>query len=320
MDLCKQTRKQLLDECQEMLEYALSKGLSVPEKVLERIGSACQTEGEGTDAMATQGKLTLPQLGSAHQQLSKLILPATPGALSYLSEHRCKNAKNWWRRLGPIPLIRYLIVAALVSLVLMLGLAAIEGIDGHLEWANGGGLFVLGDELFLLAAAGLGASFAALFKASQYITNRTFDPQFINTYWLRFVLGLIAGMVLAMLIAPSESAAGPASGVQTESMSANISYFTKPLLAMLGGFSASGVYRILSRLVQAFETLVAGKATVGEELLTQRRLLDAEQTQARATLAARLANLRSQSAEGTLSDGIDQIISELTGEDADTSS
>jgi len=314
MDLCKQTRKQLLDECREMMEHALSKGLSVPEKVLKRIESACRDQGEEADSVTRQEELTLSQLGFAHQQLSKLILPATPGALSYLSEHRCKNAKNWWRRLGPIPLIRYLIVAALVSLVLMLGLAAIEGIDGHLEWANGGGLFVLGDELFLLAAAGLGASFAALFKASQYITNRTFDPQYINTYWLRFVLGLIAGMVLAMLIAPSESTAGAASAVQTESLSANISYFTKPLLAMLGGFSASGVYRILNRLVQAFETLVAGKATVDEVLLTQRRLLDAEQTQARASLAARLANLLRESAEGTLSDGLDQIINELTGD------
>ena len=84
---------------------------------------------------------------------------------------------------------------------------------------------------------------------------------------------------------------------------------------MLGGFSASGVYRILSRLVQAFETLVTGQVTADEKLLTQRRLLDAEQTQERASLAARLANLRRESAEGTLSDGLDQIINELTGGD-----
>ena len=92
---------------------------------------------------------------------------------------------------------------------------------------------------------------------------------------------------------------------------------------MLGGFSASGVYRILSRLVQAFETLVTGEASADEQLLTQRRLLDAERTQERAAMAARLANLRrhgSDETEGELDQGLDQIIAELTGETVDSDS
>jgi hypothetical protein len=41
---------------------------------------------------------------------------------------------------------------------------------------------------------------------------------------------------------------------------AGLYYFTKPLLAFLGGFSARVVYRILTRLVEALESFVDGSA------------------------------------------------------------
>lgn len=56
--------------------------------------------------------------------------------------------------------------------------------------------------------------------------------------WVRFNLGLIAGMVLAVLV-PIDT------GSKT---------FERPLLALLGGFSASVVYRILQRLVDTLES------------------------------------------------------------------
>ena len=58
---------------------------------------------------------------------------------------------------------------------------------------------------------------------------------------MRFIHGLIAGIVLPELI--------PVQGDQA---------LSRPLLALLGGFSASVVYRLLSRLVDTLESLFQG--------------------------------------------------------------
>src|SRR5438270_13746307 len=98
--------------------------------------------------------------------------------------------------------------------------------------------------MHLISAAGLGACFYALFKARRFITNGTYDPKYEPTYWVRFILGITAGTLLALLI----PVGGSAGSVE----------LTKPLLALLGGFSAEAVYRILLRMVETLETLVQG--------------------------------------------------------------
>jgi hypothetical protein len=104
------------------------------------------------------------------------------------------------------------------------------------------GLSLLVNELFFLAAGGLGAAFSALFTAYRYIADGTYDPKYESTYWLRFILGLMAGLLLPALVPlTSEGETGAV---------------TRPLLALLGGFSASVLYRVLERLVTTVETLV----------------------------------------------------------------
>jgi hypothetical protein len=60
------------------------------------------------------------------------------------------------------------------------------------------------------------------------------------------VLGLIAGVILAMLLPDV---------LNNSDAAAN---FSPPLLALLGGFSAPVVYGVVSRLVDAVGTLVGG--------------------------------------------------------------
>ena len=107
------------------------------------------------------------------------------------------------------------------------------------------GIPLLLNLLFLLTAAGLGACFAALFQANRYIADCTFDTKFESSYWIRLILGLMAGLILSQMIPLSEGS--------------NAIAVTKPTLAMLGGFSAAVVYRIMHRLVEAVESLVKGE-------------------------------------------------------------
>jgi hypothetical protein len=109
------------------------------------------------------------------------------------------------------------------------------------------GLPLLLHELFYFTAAGLGASFAVLFEVNQSTLNATFDPFHEPFYWARFALGLIAGVMLAELV-PEDLSKPMAHKV------------AKPILALLGGFSASVVYRVLVHLRNTIVTLVPGGA------------------------------------------------------------
>ncbi len=112
---------------------------------------------------------------------------------------------------------------------------------------NSQGLPLLINLTFFIVSAGLGASFAALFQANKYIVKGTFDPKYESSYWIRFVLGLIAGLVLSELVPIHSTDPGVSMG--------------KPTIAMLGGFSAALVYRLLFRLVETVESLVRGSAS-----------------------------------------------------------
>ena len=104
---------------------------------------------------------------------------------------------------------------------------------------------------------GLGACFAGLFQANRYIANNTFDPKFESSYWIRIVLGLMAGIILAELIPLNLLSESGTSGSESGG-SSSIAALGKPVLALLGGFSAAAVYRIIARIVDALESLVRG--------------------------------------------------------------
>ena len=135
-----------------------------------------------------------------------------------------------------------------------------------------------GEVILVVASAGLGSVFSILFPLSEQVATCTYDPSNDARYLFRIVLGLVAGIILAALI-PVEQIAG-------------LEELTQPLLALLGGFSASTVYRILQQLVSALEAAFQGDPK--ERLQQELRLASAKAEASKQARDLRLVDLLSK--------------------------
>jgi hypothetical protein len=275
---------QLFKEAEAMATYALSSGLRVPGSTLETVACAEDALKElsavGSDGAVGNGARpskadVVKRLTLAHEQLARIVAPATPRTLLLLSRERDVARLAF---LGPVRLVRQMMIVAVVLLGAFILTALSPDVNGTSgDIFSSSGLKLLVNEMFLLSAAGIGAAFTALFRANRYIANGTYDPKYESSYWVRFILGLIAGIVLPVLI--------PIKG--TDSLS-------RPLLALVGGFSASVVYRILSRLVETVESLFQGdqqKILATREMAVQLRTSE-QRVQDQLRLASALMKLR----------------------------
>jgi len=247
--------EQLVLECEAMAKYAFASGLAAPGKIIQvlenfikKAAAGVEPAGDSSATNATNGAAgpapDIRPLVAVHEKLAKIVEPAKPRTILLMEEERQRSGV--FKFLGSVAFIRRMILAAIICLVLFVGISLSPEIGnqpGSWNLFESSGWSLLLKELFLLSAAGLGASFTALFKANRYIIEGTFDPKYESSYWIRFSLGFIAGMILATLI-PIE-----------KSLEAD---FGKPLLAMLGGFSADLVYRIISRVIESLESLFRG--------------------------------------------------------------
>jgi hypothetical protein len=90
---------------------------------------------------------------------------------------------------------------------------------------------------------------------------------------------------------------------------------TKPTLAMLGGFSAAVIDRIIHRLIEAVESLVKGEdrdSTAVQEQALQARLA-AQSTQTRMQLVASLTKLLQQLAATVSPEALRQELDRIMG-------
>lgn len=218
--------KQLATECEAMLRYALNYGLVVNPTICEVVTAAL---GE------TKDPPSVVQLTKAHRLLSTIVAPATP--LGILSVH----ARPWYR----IPLLSSFVAVAVLSILGMLGI----GISPLVEIGPGagnpmlsGGMVLLINQLYFISIASLGACFHGLFTVNRYIVQGTYDGIYATTYLVRYLLGVMSGLILASLIQIDQDGA--------------LSALARPLLALIGGFSASVVYRVMQRLVETVERLL----------------------------------------------------------------
>lgn len=101
-------------------------------------------------------------------------------------------------------------------------------------------------------AAMLGAAFYTLYTANTYIVRRTFDRAYTIHYVVRFVLGVVAGVILAnfgeYVLTGNLSAGADTAGI----------ILTQTVLALLGGYSADAVNAIFTRVAETLTTLVRG--------------------------------------------------------------
>jgi hypothetical protein len=245
----------------------------------------------------------LRELAGIHRRLAFTITPARPQTVLLLECERQRRHRLAWLR--PVPLIRGLTITAVFFLLAVVGTAlsdhvSTENIErGFLDSA---GAQLLWNALFLLFCAGLGASFSALFMAHRYVANATYDPKFDASYGARMILGLIAGLILVELL--------PQHLFDQGSMHA----FGKPALAMLGGFSATAVYRLLQRLVDALETLVRGDASIQAQasIDAHRAQTASERVRWQGDLAARLMGLQQSIEAGASAESIQRRLAEFT--------
>jgi uncharacterized membrane protein len=286
-------RDQIVRECQAMAEFAFARGRQVPGWVVQAIhAAAC------TPADAEGQPQEMKRLAAAHETLARVVTPATPQSLVMLDD----EAASALSFLGPVPFVRRMSIAAMVTaaafVVLSLRPEINDPANGDIMTADGMRLLV--NEVFFMAAAGLGAAFHALFQANRYIVERSFDSRYEPSYWIRFLLGVIAGLIMVTLV-PLNASSGHG--------------FARPTLAMLGGFSAAAVYRILARLVETLESLVQGDARSMQEARERGAKLDADQEMARQRMkmAADLVALQQQLSAGAGGDELREQLARIVG-------
>ena len=286
-------RAQLNAEVRSMLRHAFANGVEIPSSLT----SAVATLDAGPDAPAAS---TLQALAALHAQLAKVVAPARPGTLRLLHGQAVRQRLAI---LGPLPNLRRLTLAAFVFVAIFVGLSTSPLIDAP---TMSGELYALSGMrqlvalCFLLAAAGMGSTFQALFTAHGYAANATYDPMYDASYWVRISLGLVAGLMLAVLV-PLHPPGGQGSTLE------------KPLVALLGGFSAGLVHQILQRLVDTVTSVFDG-----DPRRQQQREQDLARTdtrhaiaETRIDVAGQVVHLRDQLAQGASPQSINQMLNTL---------
>jgi uncharacterized membrane protein YciS (DUF1049 family) len=307
--------RQLFLECEAMAQFAFSSGLTVPPSLMPKLVSLKLMPvssgqrsilGEQTSRRPPDTLLLL----EIHAGLSRVVSPAKPRGILLLN----REARSRWRFLGPVPLVRQMLLTALLSLTLFVfvGLSPMinpEEINGSIL-SDKDPLTVLVVESFLLAAAALGASFSGLFQANKYCAEGTFDPKYSSSYWVRFVLGLISGLLLAEVVYFELK---PESGGEIGQ-----SPMIKPLLAILGGFSSDLMFRILNRFVSAVESMLRGdpRDLVKEKSLVVQNKAAMDVDQERMRVAGDLMDLshkiHSTNDKDALAGEVREIVNRLT--------
>lgn len=199
----------------------------------------------------------LSALANIHLQLTRLVAPAKPATLLLLSDQRRNHP--WRHSFGAVPLVRKMLALAVLSLIVMLGVALsndvnVSNMTKGLFALQGWPLLV--NELFLVAAAAVGAALANLKRLDRFVSACTYDGRYESSYWTRVVMGVISGVVLSQLVYGAFISAGkaaPAGGANNIFIEIG-----QPVLALLGGFSAELVHDILAHFISVIRNAFGG--------------------------------------------------------------
>lgn len=310
----------LLSENLAMAKYALASGLKVSPGLMQTLDDLTdqlqlemsesanhesQDQPEFGNGKKPQNH-TVQRLTQIHIRLAEILAPASPRTVLLLENE--SRSPRMWSFIGPVGLIRRMMLLAIFFLAAFIALGVSPSVNansisrGIFESA---GIILLLNLLFLLTAAGLGACFAGLFHANRYVADNTYDPKYEASYWVRVVLGLMAGIILAELIPLDFSGSG------------TVQALGKPVLALLGGFSAAAVYRIISKIVDSLESLVRGngREIAAAQSQVAKAQYESQLTEHRLALAANLTRIQqkidSTSDPEELKQELDKVLSSL---------
>ena len=290
----------LYRECTTMLKHALSNSFIVPpylvtdlDSVQSKVPPLNSLKIMNNEWMSDSAPFQLSTddiliLANCHNTLVKIISPARPQTLLLYQYESIKSGR--WQVFGSVPLIRRLLAVAAICLIALIGLGTsdmvkIVGQDTSLF--NYDGLKLVLNAAFLIAAAGLGASFSALFRARDYVTNYTYNPTYEASYWIEFAMGLIAGLILSELVRFNVA---EASGSYSTILGSKVT------ISLLGGFGGLFVYRVLNRLVYVLEGII--RQETNDKLDAELRTMEANTmkkiTAERSTLAREITKIQSE--------------------------
>lgn len=260
---CMPVNVKLLLESKVMFTYAVSTGLKIPKWVgkdfsdistkvvadLKNLKNATGLDKDNLEIKIAEAiKEDARNLTLIHAALSELVAPATPQTIQYT----IPRARFFTGEAVTIPLIRNMWIISILFLIGFIctlylyetNLPATQAASQNTKQT-----FKIFLSLHLLFSAGLGAYFYALYTANKYYVTRTFDPKYHTFYNNRIIIGIIAGFILANIIDAQKLAAD--SNMFTK--------FTPSILALLGGYSADAVNKILARIVAMLTALVQGE-------------------------------------------------------------
>ncbi|MBN2530589.1 MAG: hypothetical protein JXR76_29650 [Deltaproteobacteria bacterium] len=256
-------------ECRAMTNHAFANGKKVPAKLMKLLESleayhaqASQRENRQSPSLASAeisqvedpyGTTPMERLTHLHNALAQLVHPASPQTILLSAEEKEKG--SFFLFLGQFPIVRRMMFTACMCLFCLICSSLTPLVNAtsiHQTIFDSSGVELLMVFIFLLSAAGLGASFSALFKMNRYIALGTFDPKYETSYWIRFLVGLISGLILTQVLSFDFSEA--LSTQQGANLAAK--HAAKVTLALLGGFSADLVFNILNRMVDTVSSFL----------------------------------------------------------------
>ena len=288
--------KQVYSECKVMFDHAMKNGKHLDPahvKILDKDVSEVNT----------------PQLIPTYNYLVDVVKPASPGTLVLFEKNR--NSKSPLRHFGPLPIVRNFMLVTILSLLALILTSLSKNVNAvtiQLSMLQGDGWDQVERLAFLLSAASVGASFYALFKMNTYINEGTFDTKYSSTYWGRFVLGLVAGILLSELLVAfiDPVDVSPETAVSETNPITSTGYLLKPVLAILGGFSSNLVWRVLNRLIESIESLFKGSTEALVKQNQQQAQLEqkANEEKIRNNTARNLIALKKRLIDGGASDEI----------------
>ncbi len=273
------TAYKLLVDCEQMADYAMDSGKELPQwlaKLLVEISSnaddlkkeivelrssddySANRETELLMKLNERLKSHTTELSKIYNKFTEIVAPASPLSIEFTKP----TVGFFTRGKKTIPIIRAM---WLMSLLFLIGLIVSR-------------LDVLPAEISvpvsLFFASGLGAYFFSLYTANRYVVARTFDPKYVTFYYNRIIIGILSGYILANII-DVKALLNISENVFTQ--------FSPYVIAILGGFSADAVIKILNRIVAMLITMVEGDA---------KELVKARENELRTKFSAELLQLR----------------------------
>lgn len=246
----------LLADCELMADFAINSGKELPQWLadsLVEISSSVDelkmqlaeiySSGETDEKSALEIKVKISDklkshtagLSKIYNKLTEVVAPASPLSIGFTEP----TVGFFFKGRKTIPIIRMM---WLMSLFFLAGLiiSRLDILPADISLP-----------VSLFFASGLGAYFFSLYTANKYVVARTFDPKYVTFYYNRIIIGILSGYILANIL-DVKALLNISENVFTQ--------FSPYVIAILGGFSADAVIKILNRIVAMLVTMVEGDA------------------------------------------------------------